>query len=83
MRVMERYEKVMQTSKEHQELFKRVATRLQIVNPEEDKQHTASMSKQQSDVHDDVVDENSDNASVIIGGDQFDFSAFQEEYLNA
>ena len=77
---MERYEKVMQTSKEHQELFQRVATRLQIVNPEEDKQHTASMSKPEPMVED---AEDDDDCSIEIGGSEQDFSLFQQEYMNA
>ena len=70
----------MQDSKEHKEAFQRVATRLQIVNQEEDKQHTASMSKPEHMVED---AENEDDCSIEIGGSEQDFSLFQQEYMNA
>ena len=77
---MEQYERLMQDSKEHREAFQRVATRLQIVNPEEDKQHTASMSKPEPMIED---AEDDDNCSIEIGGSEQDFSLFQQEYMNA
>ena len=77
---MEQYERLMQDSKEHKEAFQRVATRLRIVNPEEDKQHTASMSKSEYMAED---AEDDDDCSIEIGGSEQDFSLFQQEYMNA